>query len=1029
MPHFFFSDIEGSTRLWEKFPEKMQIALRRHDDIIETAIKRRGGRIIKHTGDGYFAVFEDSTAIIQAALDIQTDIHSHVDDSLTKENNQTRENQAGEENRENADTALEIRVRIGLHTGEATSQGDDYFGPAVNRTARIMSAGWGGQILLTPELLDAAELPQDSHTEDLGFHMLKDLSEPVRIFNLRHPELKLRTFPVLKTLSARPNNLPRQDTPFVGRRNDLDLLAKTLLDSPERLLTLLGPGGMGKTRLAAQLGAEHIEHFYHGVYFVSLAPLTAGDQIVSAIADSLKLNFYGDRPPLTQLQDYLREKEVLLILDNFEHIMEGANLVSELLENAPALRVLVTSREKLNLSQERTHPVGGMRFPTNGVPTAAEYDAFSAIKLFVQSAGRIRPDFSFEQSGEAVVRICELVQGMPLAIELAATWLFSLEIDEILEELKEGMDFLETRMRDVPERHRSLRAVFNYSWNLLDNKEQSTLAALSVFPGSFTRPGAKAVASANLNILTTLMDKSLIHRNSEGRYHLHSLLRSYAAEKPANPEETSRPDPRDLALDKLTEYYAAFLGERKIYLWRMPHNLDTVEEIREELDNILAALDRLFEHEMNETLAGTLDIYLRCICAFYETLGRLPDGGKLFGIITEKIQNTGITLASSLAERRVMSLAFSIKAWFANRAMRLDLARQAADAARNILGDDIVNEEYCMHQVTEAFWCYLKGDYAKSREISIAALDTARQADVNWIRGFTYTHISYLSFIRGEYEQALQYGKEALQFQDRDDSRAGQGFALNNIAEAERALGKLSDARKNFESALEQFQKYKINFGAAFVLINLAELDLDTGDYSRARLRFAESMEMNRDAGDRRGISQAYKGQGDTELCLKNYEGALEYYEEARRILADPGDTFRIADIYLQIGEVRTIQGDIPGAESELLKAMELALEAHAPGIILRTLLKLAHLTFLSGNAEQALELVALIPGRAAALPETLDAAEKLLQDLRGQLGQEPVEEVLSKSVTENGGEESIEELERLIRSLKIFQAGINFSR
>ena len=327
-----------------------------------------------------------------------------------------------------------------------------------------------------------------------------------------------------------PHNLPHQTTPFIGRQQELSHLAQ-LIDNPNtRLLTILAPGGMGKTRLALAAAAQQLTHFVDGGFFVPLAPLSSPDDIVTAIAENVRFSFYGSEPPKQQLFGYFQERNVLLLLDNFEHLLDGAPLVADLLKAAPNVTVLATSREKLNLSGETVFTLSGMHFPTWETPEdALQYDA---VELFMQSALRVRPDFELQTHDLTyLARICRLTAGMPLGIVLAAGWLDILSLERIAGEIQQGIDILETEQRDVPERHQSVRATFNYSWARLPTAEQSAFMKLSVFRGGFTTDAAQTVAAANVRSLRRLTNKSLVQALPDGRYDIHELLRQYAEEK------------------------------------------------------------------------------------------------------------------------------------------------------------------------------------------------------------------------------------------------------------------------------------------------------------------------------------------------------------------------------------------------------------------------------------------------------------------------------------------------------------------
>jgi predicted ATPase len=387
-------------------------------------------------------------------------------------------------------------------------------------------------------------------------------------------------------------NLPAQPTSFVGRGEELAEIAELLDDPACRLLTLLGPGGIGKTRLAVEVAARAGDDVTDGVCFVPLQGVRPG-YLVSAIADAAGVPSRGQEDPRTQLLRYLRDREMLLVLDSFEHLLAGEiDLVSDILQAAARVRLLVTSREVLNLQGEWLYPVSGLRVP------ASEYtgnlDVYSAVQLFAERARHVRRDFSLAAERAGVVRICQLVEGMPLAIELAVPWLKTLRCAEIAAEIHRHLDFLSTRLRDVPERHRNMQAVFDQSWNLLTQEEQKVFQRLSVFQGGFRRDAVRQVAGASLAILSSLVDKSLLRREPDGRYQMHELLRQYAAEQLA-----ASPDAVVEAHDRHCAYYAQFLHQRLVDIGR---RREVAQEIAAELENIRAAWRRAIDHGKTEVI-------------------------------------------------------------------------------------------------------------------------------------------------------------------------------------------------------------------------------------------------------------------------------------------------------------------------------------------------------------------------------------------------------------------------------------------
>src|ERR671911_12211 len=500
---FLFTDVEGSTSLWERNSEAMSEALSRHDEILRAAIEAHDGRVFKTVGDAFHATFSTAPDALEAALEAQRAL-------LCEEWPETGP----------------LRVRMALHTGTAEERDADYFGPSLNRVARLLSAGHGGQILisLATEELVRDELPEETGLRDLGERRLKDLSRPERVFQITSSSLPSE-FPPLKTLDSRRNNLPAQPTVLVGRERELDVVL-ALLRSPNnvRLLTLTGPGGTGKTRLGLQAAAELTDEFEDGVFFVALAAIADPTLVAPAIMRTLGLTESGNRPAEELLEGYLRDKQVLLVLDNFEQVLESAPLLDALILAAPGLKVLATSRTPLRLYGEHEFPVPPLSLPdTASVPPLESLTRYEAVRLFVDRARAIRPDFSLtEENAPAVIEICMRLDGLPLAIELAAARIKLLPPQAMLSRLDNRLKLLTGGARNLPERQRTLRSAIAWSYEMLDAGEETLFARLAVFSGGSTLEGIEAVCDAQgdlpvdaLEGVSSLLDKSLV-RQEEG---------------------------------------------------------------------------------------------------------------------------------------------------------------------------------------------------------------------------------------------------------------------------------------------------------------------------------------------------------------------------------------------------------------------------------------------------------------------------------------------------------------------------------
>ncbi|MFL7807792.1 MAG: BTAD domain-containing putative transcriptional regulator, partial [Anaerolineae bacterium] len=410
-----------------------------------------------------------------------------------------------------------------------------------------------------------------------------ELYEAIRAGRELSPQAPAGVVDLLEPSSSRRHHLPLQGTPFVGRRQELDELERLLAHSAEaRLVTVVGPGGMGKTRLVLEAAARQLDRYPDGVWFVSLASVQSAGAIVPTVAQVLGVSFFGMDPPGQQLLRYLRGKRMLLVLDNLEHLLGGVDLLMEILRTAPEVQLLVTSRVRLNMREEQAFTLGGMDYPQlpAGAPVTDDVRRHGSVVLFVRSAQRARSAFKLGQAElPHVVRICQLAQGMPLAILLAAAWVPALTPAEIAAEMERSLDFLAADWRDEPERHHSMRAVFDATWGMLTEKERRVFARLSVFRGGFTREAAQAVTGADLRALISLVNKSLLQRGRGGRYEVHELLRQYAAGKL---EEV--PEEKKETLDLYADYYVEFLARKEMELWRGDR-----QEAWSEIDNIRAA--------------------------------------------------------------------------------------------------------------------------------------------------------------------------------------------------------------------------------------------------------------------------------------------------------------------------------------------------------------------------------------------------------------------------------------------------------
>jgi predicted ATPase/class 3 adenylate cyclase len=838
-----FTDIEGSTKLWERDPEAMSKALFRHDKLLRNAVEAHGGFVFKTVGDAFYVAFSSAPEAVEAALDAQRSLFS-----------------------EKWEQTGPLRVRMALRTGTAEERGGDYFGPPLNRVARLLSAGHGGQVLLslsTQELV-RDQLPLGAELRDLGERSLKDLSGPEHVFQLTAPDLP-SSFPPLKSLDARLNNLPTQPTLLIGREREVTEVLDLLRRADVRLVTLTGAGGTGKTRLALQSAAELIDEFEDGVFFVALDAISDHELVASTVAQALGVTESGAQPLEERLKEYLHERETLLLLDNFEQVMEATPLLEGLLAAAPRLKVLVTSRAALRIYGEHEFPVPPLELPdTRRLPEPEALARYEAVKLFIERARAVKPDFVLtNENAPAVADICARLDGLPLAIELAAARIRLLSPQAMLARLGSRLKLLIGGARNLPERQRTLRGAIEWSHGLLAPEEQTLFARFSVFAGGCTLEAIEAVCDTegdlpvdySLEGVSSLLEKSLLRQDEgsdgEPRFVMLETIHEYAREKLEESKEAKE------IRRAYAQYFLALAEEAEPEL-KGPDQLEWFERLEAEHDNLRAVLSWSLESgdtELGLQLAGALG-------EFWYARGHYREGKRWLEAALAK--DGGSALAAARAK------ALEAVGWLVNERGDIEGAEAAAEEGLTLsaqAGIESTRKASFLRMLGAT--ARIRGDHERANELYEESLALSREAGDRWGIAHSLITLGSTALMRGDhergkklYEEGLILSRELGGAQPLADFLISMGYTLLLEGDHERATALNEEA-----AALLREQRHRGDL--QYAVDNLGWAALVRGDHQQASNLFQESLRLCWELGDRTIAAESLEGLA----CVAEAEG------------------------------------------------------------------------------------------------------------------------------------------------------------
>jgi predicted ATPase/class 3 adenylate cyclase len=829
---FLFTDIQQSTKGWESDAAAARVVVERHLALIRQNVESQGGVHFKTVGDATQSAFATAPQGVAAAL--------HAQRALLGEPWASAEQRP--------------RVRMALHAGTAEPRDGDYLAACLNRLARLLDAAHGEQILLSSTVAGLAReaLPEAATLEALGEYRLRDILQPEEIYQLCHPELR-QDFPPLNTPGHLPHNLPTHPTPFLGREREVEEITILLLRPEVRLVTLTGPGGVGKTRLGMRVAAEALESFPDGVFLVDLARLTEPNLVASATATALGLREQPGQSLEQTLAEYLRELHILLLFDNFEHVLSAAPLVADLLRSAPGLKVIVTSRARLGLQAEREYRVEPLPIPDQeSLPPLAELSTFDAIELFTSRAQALRPDFRLTSENAPVVAeiVCQL-DGLPLAIELAAARVKLLSPAALRDRLSRRLSTLTGGARDLPARQQTLRDTIAWSHDLLAQPEKTLFRRLSVFVGGWTLEAAEAVSTVDAGEIVdafqgvaSLIDQSLVDEwptsdalAAEPRYGMLETIREFASEQLAASGEI-------IKIERAFEEFLIARAEAAEEGLKGPDQRLWLDRLEAEHDNLRAALGRALERKDG---AVALRLAPR-LSEFWWGRGYRREG-------RDWLERT-VALAGSV------DLAGRAVAEFGLGKFSLDLGDyEAAEAhfgqsleAHRQLGDTLGEAEVLS---ALAMIALNRLAYDEARGLGEDALKLARDSGDRRGAATALRILGMIAREQGEYERALGLLEESMALGYALGDAAWTARVASQMGITHRLAGNAEQARHFLNMSRELHTALGNRFALAVIASNSGHLAFDAGDVTRAVALYAEALRHFDSVGDPEGFVEA----------------------------------------------------------------------------------------------------------------------------------------------------------------------------
>ena len=938
---FLFTDIESSTKLAQEFPDILQDALDRHHSIMQKAMESYNGFIFEIVGDAFCCAFEKAEDAVRVAVDAQLNI-------------------AKEEWNEAV-----IKVRIGIHSGNAEWDENRYTGYiTLARTARIMSAAYGEQILISNHAYGLLFKIEDSETQsknfylnnlshrefevisfrDLGERRLKDVIQPIRLFQVLYPGLR-EDFPPLKTLDARPNNLQVQLTSFIGREDEIQIIKNLLKQT--RLLTLTGSGGAGKTRLALKVAEDLIDDFANGVWCAELAAIINPSLLLQEIMNIFGLKEESRGSPEVTLYDHLKDKEILLILDNCEHLVEACAVLAEkLLSNCPKLKILSASREALKSKGEQIHRVPSLEIPDpKKIISVEKLMQFESVRLFTERALSVDESFRVNnENAQALASICCQLDGIPLAIELAAARIKIMSIEKIHERLNDRFNLLTGGVRTALPRQQTLRALTDWSYDLLSEQEKLLWKRLSVFSGGWTLEAAEEVCSDDkilkqdmIDLLNQLTEKSIIiYQAGKERYRILETLKQFGKEK------LNETGSQEIILLRHLNYYMEFsetaepkLNESDVQVW--------LNKLESEQSNFQCAIEWSIKSgntEHGARLAGALG-------GFWNIRWHYSSGYRLLDSILKNCSGISRTVfikvlnCIGLLTRNQGEYEKAEK--FFKRSFKLSKENgDKQSIAVSLNGLAKIAEE--------------KGNYDRAQKLYEESIKISRAKGDKLNTAVSLNGLGIVSRFKGNYEETFKYYEESLLIRRETGDIRGIANTLHNLGMLAEDMYDFEQSKKYYEESLKLRREICDKLGITGSLNGLAKLEMNYENFETAKKIFEESLVLKREIGDKPGIAGLLNNLGIVAFVQENYDLAQKYYEEGLAIGFEINDRYIKAASLNNLGELAFNRFNFEEAEMYFKQGLELETEMGAKPGIAHSKHNLGNVLLLKGNYESALK-------------------------------------------------------------------------